>query len=163
MKRFDLNGVLTSYFLYFGIPVSLAILFKEIFMTEESNIGWRDYFEINKFGEHMYHMSRNHDYYIPPYDTSEIIMCPTLAFVHHSKYPVDPESGMYSYLHSEADEESGQQAEEPQWSVAEFIPRSIPCWANFRPESLSEEEEFVMSYANLKEMLQNEIFEVAEK
>ena len=27
----------------------------------------------------------------------------------------------------------------------------------------SEEEEFVMSYANLKEILQNEIFEVAEK
>ena len=161
MKKIDLNGVLTGYYLYFGLPVSLSILFYELMLTEESNIGWRDYFEINKFGEHMYHMSRNHDYYIPPYDTSEIIMCPTLAFIHHSKYPVDPETGMYSYLHS--DEESGEPVEELDWSVAEFIPRSIPCWATFRPESLPEEEDFVMSYANLKEMLQEEVFEVAEK
>ena len=46
----------------------------------------------------MYHMSKNNDYYIPPLDTSEVIMCPTLAFVHHSEYEIDPESGMYSHV-----------------------------------------------------------------
>ena len=44
----------------------------------------------------MYHMSKNNDYYIPPLDTSEVIMCPTLAFVHHSQYEIDEESGMYT-------------------------------------------------------------------
>ncbi len=66
MKQIDLNGVLSKYFTYFGIPISLGLLFYENVITEEATIGWRDHFEINKFSEHMYHMSRNHDYYIPP-------------------------------------------------------------------------------------------------
>ena len=52
----------------------------------------------------MYHMSKNNDYYIPPLDTSEVIMCPTLAFIHHSEYGIDPESGMYTSPHDAYDD-----------------------------------------------------------
>ena len=29
-------------------------------------------------------------------DTNEVIMCPTVQFIHHSQYLIDPVTGMYS-------------------------------------------------------------------
>ena len=87
-------------------------------------------------------------------------MCPTLAFIHHSKYSVDEETGLYVSLH---EVEDGQTPDESlPWTLAEFIPRSIPCWSHFLPEGFTEEEEFVMSNENLKRILHDEKFEVIE-
>ena len=87
-------------------------------------------------------------------------MCPTLAFIHHSKYSVDAETGLYVSLH---EVEDGQNPDESlEWTLAEFIPRSIPCWSHFQPESFPEGKEFVMSKENLNRILQDEKFEVIE-
>ena len=44
MGKININAVLSNYYAYLAVPASLGILFYENVMTEESNIGWRDYF-----------------------------------------------------------------------------------------------------------------------
>ena len=50
------------------------------------------------------------------------------------------------------------------WSVAEFLPRSIPCWSPLVPEDFTEdmETDFVMSAENIRRILADEVFEVIE-
>ena len=50
------------------------------------------------------------------------------------------------------------------WSVAEFLPRSIPCWSPLEPDNYNEEIEtdFLMSTENIKQILADEFFEVVE-
>lgn len=48
------------------------------------------------------------------------------------------------------------------WSVAEFLPRSIPCWSHLKPEELPEEANFIMSTDNISSILADEVFEVIQ-
>ena len=220
MAKYNTSAILLRYYMFVALPASLAVLFYENFLSDSSREIWRSNFAMLTFSEHMHYASRTSDYYTPPRDTNEVIMCPTVQFIHHSEYLVDQETGMFtevddSRLNSAnqpsntvetpplasqvkdidgrkapeatdagawekinighlqvADPEEGDEDwsdeiddwNEHVWSVAEFLPRSIPCWSPLEPENLTEEIEtdFVMSSLNIRRILAEEVFEVTE-
>ena len=213
MAKYNCSAVLLRYYMFVALPASLVVLFYESFLSDSSRDLWRSKFAMLTFSEHMHYASRTSDYYTPPRDTNEVIMCPTVQFIHHSNYLVDPESGMYSEVDDSklnsglqassqeddidelkatevkdagadagaweklnvgyltiSDPEEGEEDlsdeiddwNEHVWSVAEFLPRSIPCWSPLEPDNYNEEIEtdFLMSTENIKQILADEFFEV---
>lgn len=96
MAKSITKAVLLRYYMFVALPTSLIVLFYESFLTESSRESWRSNFAMLTFSEHMHYASRTSEYYTPPADTNEVIMCPTVQFIHHSQYLIDPVTGMYS-------------------------------------------------------------------
>ena len=146
LAKFDVKQVLARYFLFLALPLAALIQVYENFLSERSIVLWRHYFGMMTFSEHMMHASRTTEYFIPPRDTNQVIVCPSLKWVHHSEYPVDPETGMYGELNENFEDEEDQEGEgeddwsdDHVWSVTEFIPRSLPCWSPIKPMEYPED------------------------
>ena len=84
MVKSTTNAVLLRYYMYVALPASLVVLFYENFLVERSREFWRSNFAMLTFSEHMHYASRTSEYYTPPADTNQVIMCPTVQFIHHS-------------------------------------------------------------------------------
>ena len=84
MAKSTTNAVLLRYYMYVALPASLVVLFYENFLVERSREFWRSNFAMLTFSEHMHYASRTSEYYTPPADTNQVIMCPTVQFIHHS-------------------------------------------------------------------------------
>ena len=78
MAKFNINAMLLRYYMFVALPASFSVLFYENFLSDNSKDFWRSNFAMLTFSEHMHYASRTSDYYTPPRDTNEVIMCPNV-------------------------------------------------------------------------------------
>lgn len=173
-----LKVILTRYYLFVALPISMLVALYENFLSEHSRNFWRSKFEMATFSEHMFYASRASDYYSPPKDTNQVIICPTIKFYSHNEYAINSDTGMYDgFIIDEPEfgedeernenEEEGYDDEEEEfyereWTVSEFLPRSVPCWATLKPKDHPDDKRFIMTPDVLKEIIANEVFEVID-